>query len=155
LLDTKFGIDPNDLSVVLTDDQTERLIDNFVRRARLAQTVGFQFVDVKACHGYLLHEFLSARVRPGRFGGDLAGRSRVLMTIIDRIRSELPRLMIGVRLSVFDSVPFRTSRETGQPMEYAGLLPYEYGFGVDPNDPMKIDLTEPMELMRSRTTALR
>jgi NADPH2 dehydrogenase len=148
LLDAKFGIDPNDPSVVLTDDQTERLIDNFVRRARLAQNVGFQFVDVKACHGYLLHEFLSARRRPGRFGGDLAGRSRVLMTIIDRIRSELPRLMIGVRLSVFDSVPFRTSRETGQPMEFAGLLPYEYGFGVDPNDPMKIDLTEPMELMR-------
>jgi 2,4-dienoyl-CoA reductase-like NADH-dependent reductase (Old Yellow Enzyme family) len=149
LLDAKFGIDPYDKSVVLTDGELERLIDDYVVSARLAHDVGFQFVDVKACHGYLLHELLSARVRPGRFGGDLAGRSRVLRTIIDRIRDELPGLMIGVRLSVFDAVPFRTSRETGQPMEFGGLLPYEYGFGVDQNDPMKMDLTEPLELMRT------
>jgi 2,4-dienoyl-CoA reductase-like NADH-dependent reductase (Old Yellow Enzyme family) len=149
LLDAKFGVDPHDQRVVLSDDELERLIDNYVAAARLAQQVGFQFVDVKACHGYLLHELLSARVRSGRFGGDLAGRSRVLLTIIDRIRSELPGLMIGVRLSVFDTVPYRTSRETGRPMEFAELLPYEYGFGVDRYDPMKIDLSEPLQLMRT------
>jgi NADPH2 dehydrogenase len=149
LLDAKFGIDPTNKEVVLTDDELKRLIDDYVIAARVARDVGFQFVDVKACHGYLLHELLGARGRPGRFGGDLAGRSRVLLTIIDRIRQELPELMIGVRLSVFDAVPFRTSRDTGQPMEYAGLLPYEYGFGVDRNDPMQIDLTEPLELMRT------
>jgi 2,4-dienoyl-CoA reductase-like NADH-dependent reductase (Old Yellow Enzyme family) len=149
LLDEKFKIDPNDRTVILTDGELEQLIDDYVAAARLAQEVGFQFVDVKACHGYLLHEFLSARSRPGRFGGDLAGRSRVLLSIIDRIRSELPELMIGVRLSVFDTVPYRTSREVGQPMEYAGLLPYELGFGVDARDPMKFDLAEPIELMRT------
>jgi 2,4-dienoyl-CoA reductase-like NADH-dependent reductase (Old Yellow Enzyme family) len=149
LLDEKFKIDPNDQGVVLTDGELEQLIDDYVAAARLAQEVGFQFVDVKACHGYLLHEFLSARSRPGRFGGDLAGRSRVLLSIIDRIRSELPDLIIGVRLSVFDTVPYRTSREVGQPMEYGGHLPYELGFGVDEQDPMKFDLTEPIELMRS------
>src|SRR5688572_10990213 len=149
LLDEKFKIDPNDDSVVWTDDEVERLIDDYVAAARLAYEVGFKFVDVKACHGYLLHEFLSARVRPGRFGGDLAGRSRVLLTIIDRIRSELPGLIIGVRLSVFDTVPYRTSREVGQPMVYARLLPYEWGFGVDKDDPLKYDLTEPIELMRT------
>jgi 2,4-dienoyl-CoA reductase-like NADH-dependent reductase (Old Yellow Enzyme family) len=148
LLDAKFGIDPRNNDVVISDDELERLIDDYVAAARLAQDVGFQFVDVKACHGYLLHELLSARRRPGRFGGDLAGRSGVLLMIIDRIREELPGLMIGVRLSVFDAVPFRTSRETGQPMDFGGLLPYEYGFGVDQNDPMKMDLTEPLELMR-------
>jgi NADPH2 dehydrogenase len=149
LLDEKFKIDPHDDSVVFTDDEIERLIDDYVAAAKLAQEVGFQFVDVKACHGYLLHEFLSARVRPGRFGGDLAGRSRVLLTIIDRICSEAPELMIGVRLSVFDTVPYRTSREVGQPMEYANLLPYEWGFGVDQDDPLQYDLTEPIELMRT------
>ena len=46
---------------------------------------------MKACHGYLLHEFLSARTRPGQFGGDFAGRTRLLLTIIDRIRDELTR----------------------------------------------------------------
>ena len=131
-----------------TDAELEQLIDDYVAAARLAHEVGYQFVDVKACHGYLLHEFLSAASRPGKFGGDLAGRARLLLTIIDRIRSEVPQLTIGVRLSVFDSIPFVTSRETGRPMDYDKLLPYEYGFGVAANDPMSIDLTEPIELMR-------
>jgi 2,4-dienoyl-CoA reductase-like NADH-dependent reductase (Old Yellow Enzyme family) len=148
LLDAKFKIDPHDESIVWTDAEVERLIDDYVAAARLARDVGFQFVDVKACHGYLLHEFLSARRRPGKFGGDLAGRARVLTTVIDRVREELPQLAIGVRLSVFDSVPYATSREIGRPMEYHDLLPYELGFGVSTDDPLAIDLTEPLELMR-------
>ena len=151
LLDTKFTIDPRDDSIVWTDDELEVLIDDYVNAARLAYEVGYQFVDVKACHGYLLHEFLSARHRPGRFGGDLTGRSRVLLTIIDRIRHEMPQLGIGVRLSVFDSVPYKTSRETGRPMEYESFLPYEYGFGVAADNPLAIDLTEPIELMKTLT----
>ncbi len=147
LLDEKFKIDPNDDSIVWTDDELEQLIDDYVAAAKLAHEVGYQFVDVKACHGYLLHEFLSARRRPGRFGGDLAGRSRVLTSIIDRLRAEIPELMIGVRLSVFDSVPYATSHEIGQPMAYDELLPYDLGFGVSTADPLAIDLTEPMELM--------
>jgi len=55
---------------------------------------------------------------------------------------------IGVRLSVFDFVPYKTSRETGEPMEFASIFPYEYGFGADPDNPLQYDLTEPIELMR-------
>jgi 2,4-dienoyl-CoA reductase-like NADH-dependent reductase (Old Yellow Enzyme family) len=148
LLDAKFKIDPHDESIVWTDAELEQLIDDYVAAARLAHEVGYQFVDVKACHGYLLHEFLSARRRPGRFGGDLAGRSRVLTTVIDRVRDELPHLMIGVRLSVFDVPPYKTSRELGQPMEYEKLLPYDCGFGCSTDDPMVTDLSEPIQLMR-------
>jgi NADPH2 dehydrogenase len=148
LLDAKFRIDPRDDSVVWTDSELDQLINEYVAAALIAHEAGFQFVDVKACHGYLLHEFLSARRRPGRYGGDLAGRARLLLTIIDRVRNELPRLTVGVRLSVFDSVPYATSREIGRPMDYGQLLPYEYGFGVDADDPLAIDLTEPIELMR-------
>jgi 2,4-dienoyl-CoA reductase-like NADH-dependent reductase (Old Yellow Enzyme family) len=148
LLDAKFGIDPADRSIVWTDDDLERLVDRFVAAARLAEEVGYQFVDVKACHGYLMHEFLSARTRPGKFGGDFAGRTRLLLSIIDRIRAERPKLMIGVRLSAFDFVPYQTSRETGKPMEYAGLLPYEHGFGTNPADPLAYDLTETIELLK-------
>jgi NADPH2 dehydrogenase len=148
LLDAKFKIDPNDDSIVWTDAELDALIDDYVAAARLAHEVGFHFVDVKACHGYLLHEFLSARNRPGRFGGDLAGRARLLLTIIDRVRAEVPQLAVGVRLSVFDSIPYVTSRETGRPMDYDALLPYEFGFGVAANDPMSIDLAEPIDLMQ-------
>jgi NADPH2 dehydrogenase len=75
----------------------------------------------------------------------------VLFTVIDRIRNEIPGLMIGVRLSVFDTIPYRTSREVGQPMDYQSLLPYGFGFGVDERDPLQFDLSEPIELMRQLT----
>jgi len=147
LLDAKFGIAPQDDSVVWTDDDLERLIDTYVAAAGLALEVGFQFVDVKACHGYLLHEFLSARVRPGRFGGDFDGRTRILRTIVARLRNVYPDLLVGVRLSAFDIPPFKTSREVGQPMRYEDLLPYQYGFGCREDNPLEYDLTEPLRLI--------
>jgi NADPH2 dehydrogenase len=148
LLDAKFGIDPQNNSVVWTDDDLERLIDQYVVAAKLAREAGFQFVDVKACHGYLLHEFLSARTRPGKFGGDLAGRARLLLTIIGRIRDEVEDLPVVVRLSAFDTLPYQTSREVGQPMNYQQLLPYGFGFGVSEEDPLQYDLREPIELLK-------
>ena len=148
LLDAKFGIDPQDESVVWTDDDLERLIDAYVVAAGLARDVGYQFVDVKACHGYLLHEFLSARVRLGRFGGDLEGRTRLLMTIIGRVRDAYPDLMVVVRLSAFDVVPYQTSREIGRPMDYLAYKPYRYGFGCREDDPLEPDLFEPIALVR-------
>lgn len=148
LLDAKFGIAPDNDSAVWTDSDLERLIDNYVVAAKLASDVGYRFVDIKACHGYLLHEFLSARTRRGKFGGDFAGRTRLLRTIIERVRSEVPALMIVVRLSIFDTLPYKTSRETGQPMDYAHLLPYGFGFGVKADDPLQMDLAEPLELLR-------
>ncbi|MCR9118300.1 MAG: NADH:flavin oxidoreductase [bacterium] len=148
LLDEKFNIDPADESVVWTDDQLHELIESYVAAARLAADVGYQFVDVKACHGYLLHEFLSARSRPGLFGGDLAGRTRLLRTIIERIQNELPQLEVVVRLSIFDIPPYVTSSEIGQPMRFDNLLPYQYAFGASADDPLQLDLTEPIELLR-------
>ena len=72
LLDAKFGIDPRDSAVVLTDAELEQLIDDYVVSAGVAREVGFQFVDIKACHGYLLHEFLGA-----------AGQDRLAATLPD------------------------------------------------------------------------
>jgi len=148
LLDAKFGIDPHDDAVVISDEEVARLIDDYVAAAELARDVGFQFVDVKSCHGYLLHEFLSARPRPGKFGGNFDGRTRLLTTIVRRIRETLPDLPVVVRLSVFDMPPFQTSREIGRPMDFAELLPYELGFGVSPQDPLEMDLDEPVRLLR-------
>lgn len=148
LLDRKFGIDPDDESVVWTDDELERLIDRYVEAARTARDAGFRFVDVKACHGYLVHEFLSARRRKGRFGGDFDGRTRLLRSIVKRLRADIPELMVGVRLSAFDTIPFQSDpTQPGQPMPYGDMLPYQDGFGVDANDPTRIDLTETIRLI--------
>ncbi|MEO8496873.1 MAG: NADH:flavin oxidoreductase [Planctomycetota bacterium] len=147
LLDEKIGIDPADDSIVWTDADLERLIDRFVTAAGLARQAGFQFVDIKACHGYLLHEFLSARSRPGQFGGDFDGRTRLLRTIIGRVQDAWPDLTVAVRLSIFDMPPFKTSREIGEPMDYSHLMPYDLGFGVNADDPMQFDLAEPLQLI--------
>jgi 2,4-dienoyl-CoA reductase-like NADH-dependent reductase (Old Yellow Enzyme family) len=148
LLDAKFGIDPRDAALVVSDAELERIIDAYVVSAGVARDVGFQFVDIKACHGYLLHELLSARARTGKFGDDFAGRTRALTTIIERVRQVYPDLAIGVRLSVFDTVPYQTNRDVGRPLPYADRLPYQWGFGVDEHNPLEPDLTEPIELIR-------
>lgn len=149
LLDEKFGIDPLDESVLLTDEEARDLIGAYVRAAKTAEEVGFRFVDIKSCHGYLMHEFLSARPRRGEFGGSFEARTRLLTTIIRKVREACPELMIGVRLSAFDTLPYRTSREIGQPMDASKLLPYQLGFGTSEENPLEYDLTEPFRLIET------
>ena len=132
---------------MLTDAEVELLIDAYVAAARDAAAAGFDMVDVKACHGYLLHEFLSARRRPGRYGGDFAGRTRLLLAIIERVRDACPSLLVGVRLSLFDVVPWHKVGDHGEPYPFADHLPYDCGFGVDPQDPVSMDLSEPIRLL--------
>jgi NADPH2 dehydrogenase len=149
LLDLRFGIDPRDDSVVWTDEELPGLVDAFVVAAGAARNAGFRFVDIKACHGYLLHEFLSAHVRSGRYGGDFAGRTRLLVEIIDRVRAQYPDLLVVVRLSAFDTVPYESAPGgAGRPMPYRDILPYRYGFGVEQSDPLREDLVETIELLR-------
>lgn len=148
LLDPKFGIDPADESILWTDAQLDELVDQYVASAKLAQQVGYQFVDVKACHGYLLHEFLSARSRRGDYGGELAGRTKLLKRIIGAIQDVVPGLAIGVRLSVFDMPPFEQRDGVGEPMNFANYLPYQCGFGLNPDNPLKQELSEPIALMK-------
>jgi 2,4-dienoyl-CoA reductase-like NADH-dependent reductase (Old Yellow Enzyme family) len=115
---------------VLDDDDLDRLADEFVNAARLARGAGFQFVDVKACHGYLGHELLGARQREGRYGGSLENRTRFMRTIIERIQAEVPGLAMVVRLSAFDTVPYRKRADgIGEPEDGADtrVRPYESG----------------------------
>ncbi len=139
LLDAKFGTAP-DLPV-MSDDEIAGLIADFVKAAKLAYAAGYAFVDLKHCHGYLGHEFLSAVDRPGRYGGSLENRTRFLREIVAGIRETAPELGIGVRLSAFDFAPFRPGADgVGEPTPLDG--PYPYAFGGDGSG-LGIDLTEP------------
>jgi NADPH2 dehydrogenase len=102
VLDRRF---PGDIRVI-TDDELDRLVEDHVRAARLAWRAGFQFVDVKHCHGYLGHELLGARHREGRYGGSFQNRTRFLRSIVNGIRAEAPGLRVAVRFSAFDTVPY-------------------------------------------------
>jgi 2,4-dienoyl-CoA reductase-like NADH-dependent reductase (Old Yellow Enzyme family) len=102
---------------VLDDDDLDRLVEDFVAAARLARDAGFQFVDVKACHGYLGHELLGARSRQGRYGGSLEHRTRFMRTVIEGIKADVPGLAIVVRISAFDTVPYgKRADGVGEPM---------------------------------------
>jgi len=149
LLDRRLKL-PSDYPLV-SDGEIESIIEDFHRAAHMAWRLGFDFVDIKHCHGYLGHEFLSAHTREGRYGGTFEGRTRFLRDVVQGIRSLCPGLHIGVRLSAIDTVPFQ--RDPGQSLNgkpsigvaesCTELIPYRWGFGVNPLDPTDTDLSEP------------
>ncbi|MDB6029721.1 MAG: namA 1, partial [Verrucomicrobiales bacterium] len=154
ILDKKFKISSDDQ--VFKDAEIEELIQCYIRAAKIAWDVGADFVDLKHCHGYLLHEFLSAFTRPGKFGGSFENRTRILREIISGIRASGNKIDIGVRLSAFDFVPFRPDPALSQPgklgpgipEDYSQFLPYHYAFGCNQSNPVEYDLTEPMQFIQ-------
>jgi 2,4-dienoyl-CoA reductase-like NADH-dependent reductase (Old Yellow Enzyme family) len=153
LLDRRVGV--GDDAAVLGDDDVRRLVGDFVAAAKVAADAGYDFVDLKHCHGYLGHEFLSAHTRPGPYGGSFRNRTRFLTEIVQGVRTAAPRLKIGVRLSAFDVVPFRPdpARSSpgkpgpGVPEPYEELLPYRWGFGVNPERPVEPALDETVQFL--------
>ncbi|MBN1283874.1 MAG: NADH:flavin oxidoreductase [Anaerolineae bacterium] len=139
LLDAKFGI--KDDSALMSDGEIAELVKDFVKAAVLSREAGFHFVDIKHCHGYLGHEFLSAFDRAGRYGGSFENRTRFLREIVAGIRAAAPGLRIGVRLSAFDWIPFQPGAGgVGEPAPFEGYYPYAFGGDGDGDG---IDLTEP------------
>ena len=154
LLDQPFGVVSD--AQVFTDREIEALVEDYVAAAKIAAEVGADFVDLKHCHGYLLHEFLGAHTRPGRYGGSLANRTRPLRELVQGIRAAGVRLDLAVRVSAFDLVPFRPDPTRslpgkpgpGIPVDFSRCLPYRFGFGVNPTNPLEPDLAEAVEFMR-------
>jgi 2,4-dienoyl-CoA reductase-like NADH-dependent reductase (Old Yellow Enzyme family) len=153
ILDRRLGL--TDDYPLVTDGEIRQIIEDFHRAARVAQQADFDFVDVKHCHGYFAHELLSAHTRPGNYGGSFENRTRFLRETVAGIREVAPGLLIGVRLSAFDTVPFRpdpTRSTPGKPgpgiaEDFSELLPYRWGFGINPSNPLEPDLTEPTQFL--------
>lgn len=113
---------------VVTDDELERIEDAFEAAARLAFRAGFDAVDVKACHRYLISELLAAHTRPGQYGGSYENRTRFLRNVVSRIASLGGA--VACRFNAFDAHP------------------YPYGWGVDRQDPAVPDTSEPTRLAK-------
>lgn len=128
LLDNALKI-PADYPLV-SDRELEALVPHYVQAARLARNCGFNAVDIKSCHRYLLNELLAAHTRPGRFGGAFTNRVRLLLDIVSAIRADVPDIAVWVRLNVFDGHP------------------YPWGWGVMQDDALKPDLSEPLRLIK-------
>jgi 2,4-dienoyl-CoA reductase-like NADH-dependent reductase (Old Yellow Enzyme family) len=115
---------------IITDIELEALEDKFVEAAVLANEAGFDGVDVKACHRYLNSELLAAYTRKGVYGESFAGRTRFTLNVVDKIKARLGNdFIIASRMNIYDGIP------------------YPYGFGVDREDYLKLDLTEPKRLI--------
>ena len=100
-----------DETSVFSDDELSELTKDYVAATVRARDAGFDFVDVKHCHGYLLHELLATQGREGEYGGTMSGRTRFLREVVSGIRKAAPELHIAVRLSAFDFAPFRMGED--------------------------------------------
>ena len=72
--------------IVADDEYLSGIPQKYAAAARLAEEVGFDGIDVKCCHGYLLQELLSAFTREGRYGGCFENRMRLPIEIAKAVR---------------------------------------------------------------------
>jgi len=127
LLDKVFNLPPN--YPLIADEELNRLQGCYVAAAHLARECGFDAVDIKSCHRYLISELLAAHTRPGRYGGAFENRTRFLLDVVRRVRAEVPGIQVAVRLNVYDGHP------------------HPWGWGVDHQDPATPDMSEPLRLI--------
>lgn len=121
-----------DDSCIVTDDYLKGLEEKFGEAALLAKEAGFDAVDIKACHGYLLMELLSAYQRPGLYGGSFENRTRLLRNGIAAAKvHEDEQFLVTARIGIYDG------------------FAYPYGFGVKEGEGLEPDMEEPIRLVRT------
>lgn len=134
ILDKRMGI-PSDYPVV-TEEYLDNLKQKYVTSALLAKEAGFDGVDIKACHRYLISELLASHTREDKYGGDFQNRTRFLLDTIREVRKAVGQdFIIASRFNVFDAHP------------------YPYGFGCDKEDMWKFDDSEPVQLVKAMCDA--
>jgi 2,4-dienoyl-CoA reductase-like NADH-dependent reductase (Old Yellow Enzyme family)/thioredoxin reductase len=99
---------------VLTFDEIQKIIQSFGMAAKRAQTADFDMVEIHACHGYLISNFLSPRTnkRTDWYGGSLENRMRFLLEVMGEIRNQVGSdYPVCVRVSGIDYEPDGTTIE--------------------------------------------
>lgn len=136
LLDPRVGINPDDDSCIVSDDYLESLVPRYIDSALMAREAGFDGVDIKACHRYLLSELLASHTREGKYGGSFENRSRLMLDIIRGVKEAVgDDFIVASRFNIFDAHP------------------YPYGFGEDTEDFWKFRPEEPLRLVREMCAA--
>lgn len=116
----------------VSDDYLDRLLDSFVECGKLCAEAGFDGVDMKAVHGYLIAELLGAHRRPGKYGGSFENRTRFLRDCVERLRDGLPKgCYTTTRVTVLEPCPH----------------PYGWGVAAEAGEGWRIDLSEPKRLV--------
>lgn len=116
---------------ILTEEEVDHIMDQFVLAARIAYDAGADGIDLKLCHGYLGSQILRPyNDRNWKYGGSWENRRRFAFTLYERINQEIndPNFLIGSKVSAWEGFPG--------------------GFGTEGPDSPIIDLTEPLDLIR-------
>lgn len=122
---------PVDPSRIATDDYLKSLEDKFGEAAALAKRAGFDAIDIKSCHGYLLAELAGAYTREGAYGGSFENRFRLLLNGIRSAQTVQDKdFFVVSRLNIYDNYP------------------YPYGFGMAKDGSLTPDYEEPIKLIR-------
>jgi len=129
IIDARSSVTPD--TPLVSDEYLDALPQAYARSAALAAEAGFDAVDVKACHRYLLSELLASFTRSGRYGGSYENRTRLMLDIVRRIRADVPAIDITPRLNVYDALP----------------QPFGWGVAAGDADPPTPDLAEPLKLV--------
>lgn len=135
-LDSALKVSEKD-GFIISDDKLNTVEDLWIKRAELAEEVGFDGVDIKACHGYLISELLASRNRKNSiYGGyPLENRSKLFLNIIKKLIKKTNDFIITSRVGIYDG------------------MPYPNGFGTkekkNQNFPAPFDLSEPVALIKN------
>jgi len=122
---------PGQQTQILTEEELEKIGDDFAKAARIAQQVGADGIDFKQCHGYLCAEMLRPiNTRQDRFGGSFENRTRFFRETMEKIKKAVgaSSFLVGARFSVYEGIPG--------------------GFGTSGPAEVIEDLSEPLALVR-------
>jgi len=113
---------PGQEAHILSEEEIEKISDDFARAALIARQVGADGIDFKQCHGYLCAEMLRpANTRKDRFGGSFENRTRFFVESMEKIKKTVgpEPFLLGARFSVYEGIPggFGTSG-LGEVIEY-------------------------------------
>ena len=129
ILDPRSGV--GDGVDAVSDAYLDDLIGAYVESALLAREAGFDGIDVKACHRYLISELLAGHARGGKYGGSFENRTRFLHDAISAIKAAAgDGFIVACRFNVFDAHPF------------------PYGFGCAKDDMWAFEPDEPIRLVK-------
>ena len=116
---------------LLTEEEVDKIVDDFVMAAKIAHNIGADGIDMKLCHGYFGSQVLRPyNDRKWKYGGPWENRSRFAFDLYERIQKEVndKNFLIGSKISAWEGFPG--------------------GFGTDGPDSPIIDLTEPIALLK-------
>ena len=116
---------------VFTEDEFEKIMDDFVLAAKITYDSGADGIDMKFCHGYLGSQILRPyNTRKWKYGGKWENRRQFAFDLYERIQKAVPdkNFLIGSKISVWEGFPG--------------------GFGTAGPDTPVIDLTEPIDLVK-------